>query len=31
MPSFAAWSEMSMALPPAMMMRPISSVTGITW
>ena len=30
-PSFLAWSEMSMALPPSMMMRPSVSVTGMTW
>src|SRR5580765_3873306 len=30
-PSLAAWSAMSMALPPFMMMRPMASVHSITW
>ena len=30
-PSLMAWSLMSMALPPAMMMRPMASVTSMTW
>src|SRR5262249_14126860 len=30
-PSLAAWSAMLMALPPSMMMRPMDSVTGMTW
>jgi hypothetical protein len=30
-PSFFAWSAICIALPPSMMMRPIVSVTGMTW